>query len=796
MKRKTQLKCLSGLWLVIGLVIFALRLPAPAFSTSNLPAHTVVSTGLAENYSFASLANFSANQQPWLHINGLCGLALEGAVFGLANSGCGGTGTSFDALQIYSPVVIKDIASAATPCGLIAVGAICYRLWYVGEDSNSVSRIGYAVSPDGNNWTRVMGMGTGGGVLDVGAVGRFDSDSISYFSIVKDGLTFKMWYSGYDQNKGNGFTAGIGYATSTDGLNWIRLSGPLAGGAVYGKSGIPGAFDQDEAYVPFVIKDQATVQSPCSGVAAGATCYRMWYEGASNNGGYSFFIGYATSGDGINWTRVIGSANGGAILGKGPTGSFDENQVGIPVVVKDGALYRMWYEATDYNGNFTIGHVVSVDGLNWVRPTPNLPVYQGSDDPATLSPKNVWSHWVIKDGPIYRMWYTVSTKPISGRFGYATLTPGISFSSNPAVTISGNAYKLNFTTSTPIPAGGSVLLLLPPEIPLGEVSGLSLGGFEASAILSANPTAVSDAPATNVARGALVIRLLTLEAAGQKTVNFTLAQPPASTSSLLIQTFNDREVLEWGLVNLARTTNPCLTVNTATDTGSGVCGTLSGAINAANSASGGGSVVISLQNITTITLTSNLPPINNVNNLRVVLDGNCTLKQSGPGTPNLTIIKDSGGTATNGLTLGNQVSLRGLKIVGFNNGFALDIQGSNNEVTCSHLGRASSSDPTSYANGGGMQLGTTGLPGVSANNNQLGGFTNPQTGTTSQDNSSGNLISGNSGLAILVNKGVDNYIYNSWIGLAIDGNNIIKNGSGVRVNPGGQLIWRYANRVR
>lgn len=491
------------------------------------------------------------NRQPWNHVNGPCDPSLDGAVFALVGTGCGGTGTSFDTAEIFSPVVIKDIASAAAPCPGITNGNTCYRLWYSGTDTipNGRPRIGYAVSPDGLTWTRIVGTETGGSVFDEGTPGSFDQQGVTYFSIMKDGGLFHMWYTGVTDSSSL-FSAGIGYATSTDGQTWTRVTGPFPGGQVLVASGTPGMFDRDDAYVPNVMKDVATATAPCAGVPLGNVCYRMWYEGARDNGGYAFFIGYATSPDGLNWTKVAGTETEGATLGRTISPAFDDNSVGISIVVKDGDLFRMWYEAKDFSGVYTIGHVVSTDGSNWVRPVPNEPVYDGADDPATIFiPDNVWSHWVIKDGARYKMWYTLGTRYDAQRFAYASLVPG-----DPMI-ISRNAaaaptYTLTFTTNDLIPADGYILITLPPEINFAGVTAGGLTGFQPGATLVKDDYAVTDAAAANVARGALLVRLAVDEPPGVKTATFTLPATVSTETMVLVQTFDVREVLEYGLVDL------------------------------------------------------------------------------------------------------------------------------------------------------------------------------------------------------------------------------------------------------
>lgn len=487
-----------------------------------------------------------ANRQGWTPVAGSCAIELEGAVLGLVSTNCGGVGTSFDTQQIYSPFVMKDTASAAAPCAGIPNGETCYRLWYVGEDSSSTPRIGHAVSADGVNWTRVAGNETGGSVVDLSTSGQFDSAGATYFSVLKDGGTFKMWYTGYADL--NGLSDGIGYATSTDGVNWTKVSGPLTGGAVLRGSGVENTFDRDEAYVPYVIKDVASAEAPCIGISNGSVCYRMWYEGANTSSGYKFLIGYAVSPDGLNWTRVPGSAEGQEVLGNGGGSDFDNNSVGIAVVAKEGAFFRMWYEAKDFSDNFTIGYVVSTDGINWVRPTPNEAVFTGADDPGTLSPDLIWNHAILKEGNTYWLWYALTTRPTSQRIGLAQMTPGEALSGL-NVSLTGNTYTLNFTTTQSIPAGGSVLLTFDAGLPFGDITPENVSGF-GSAELEASNAAITDAAAHNVARGALFIRLTGLVDAGPKTISFSLSNPPSATSPMLLQTFDEREVLAYGSVDL------------------------------------------------------------------------------------------------------------------------------------------------------------------------------------------------------------------------------------------------------
>ncbi|MFA5164247.1 MAG: LamG-like jellyroll fold domain-containing protein [Candidatus Omnitrophota bacterium] len=282
-------------------------------------------------------------------------------------------GTQFDASAIYSPSVIKDGET--------------YKMWYTGN-VNSVYRIGYATSTDGLNWTRVDGPQQYLSVINI-STDRFDKNHAGFPSVIKDGETYKMWYSGY-----NGEFWRVGYATSPDGINWTKYDGPEADLSVLDVS--LGRFDSAHAYAPTVIKD--------------GSVYRMWYMGFD---GDIYRIGYATSPDGINWTKVNGYMSGGAVLEPGL--DFESGVVYYPCVIKDGSFYKMWYYQTG-----VINYAFSPDGITWTKVN-GLARVGGVLE--YYSPYQFCSNYcsypcVIKDGSTYKMWPGGN----GVAFGYATST--------------------------------------------------------------------------------------------------------------------------------------------------------------------------------------------------------------------------------------------------------------------------------------------------------------------------------------------------------------------------------------
>ena len=164
--------------------------------------------------------------------------------------------------------------------------------------------IGYATSTDGIAWTKY----TRGGalpvaVLDHGAAGSADSFSAADPSVLKDGSTWKMWYTGDDSSKKR-----IAYATSADGVTWTK------GGKVLSPDD-PGA-SANIAFGAF---------SPTVWKTAGG--FSMLLAGRKIVGGGVFAtkILQSTSADGITWTSPSPALNP-----SGTNTNFDYSNLDVP----------------------------------------------------------------------------------------------------------------------------------------------------------------------------------------------------------------------------------------------------------------------------------------------------------------------------------------------------------------------------------------------------------------------------------------------------------------------------------
>ena len=259
-----------------------------------------------------------------------------------------------------------------------------FKMWYYGDDG-SATRIGYATSPDRVTWTKSVS----NPVLNLGLSGSWDDASILEPTVLFDGSIYHMWYQGFDGSKRQ-----IGYATSTDGVTWTKNgSNPVL------NLGPSGSWDDAELRQPFVILD--------------GELYRMWYTGS--NGSIQQF-GYATSTDGVSWTRH----DGNPIMGRGSSGSWDSVWMASPRVLMNGSSYEMIYSAFG-GSNVRIGYATSQDGLAWTKYDGNPVLNQGSN--GTWDDKFMFVGSVILSDSTYDMWYG-GFDGGTWRIGYATSNVG------------------------------------------------------------------------------------------------------------------------------------------------------------------------------------------------------------------------------------------------------------------------------------------------------------------------------------------------------------------------------------
>ena len=218
-----------------------------------------------------------------------------------------------------------------------------YHVFYTRKVPPKAENMGHAVSDDGLAWTLVDSIA----VPLSSTATRFDCKQVGQATLISEGDTLKMWYWGSGPHGGN-----IGYAWSLDGKDWTRVEGPATDKSVYDIA-MDGTSSPAIA-CPNVIKDGSGYKMWYSRVKVAGSVV-------------SYVIGHASSPDGLVWTKVPGAGVGGAVLETGASDKFDGGLAFFSSVIKDGSTYRMWYTGSDAAGDLTIGYATSPDGIAWTK---------------------------------------------------------------------------------------------------------------------------------------------------------------------------------------------------------------------------------------------------------------------------------------------------------------------------------------------------------------------------------------------------------------------------------------------
>jgi predicted GH43/DUF377 family glycosyl hydrolase len=130
-------------------------------------------------------------------------------------------------------------------------------------------------------------------VLEPGPEGAWDNYAVHDPSVVRTEAGYVMYYTGIDDFFG---TLMIGMATSLDGLSWTKYDDPVTTETLFAESdpifgpGEPDAWDAKHVLRPSV---QRTPEG-----------WVMLYSSIENPTEVNSRLGYATSGDGLHWTRA------------------------------------------------------------------------------------------------------------------------------------------------------------------------------------------------------------------------------------------------------------------------------------------------------------------------------------------------------------------------------------------------------------------------------------------------------------------------------------------------------------
>jgi predicted GH43/DUF377 family glycosyl hydrolase len=302
---------------------------------------------------------------------------------------------------------VRDGDGVADPA-LAKVGS-GYVMWYSGTaEDGGPPAIFMATSTDGTVWVRA----NGGNAVLTGTPGAFDEDGAYAPDVVYDPsdalAPYRMYYSGTADTFG-----AIGYATSTDGITWVKYPGAGTPSPVVAH-GPSGSADSFSAADPSVLKDGAT--------------WRMWYTGDDSS---KKRIAYATSQDGVTW------AKGGKVLAPEDPGVSANIEFGAfaPTVWKTASGFSMLLSGRKLVGGGVfqtkIMSTSSSDGLSWSGPSPAL---NPSGASSSFDYSNLDSPELLHDPTsptAFRLYYAGNTVDANGnyhtRIGLASSSNGTSF---------------------------------------------------------------------------------------------------------------------------------------------------------------------------------------------------------------------------------------------------------------------------------------------------------------------------------------------------------------------------------
>jgi len=214
-------------------------------------------------------------------------------------------------------------------------------------------------------------------ILSPGKLGAWDYGGVIRPRVIYDGQKFRMWFVGLDSG---GNLNGIGYASSTDGITWVKNSNPVITASTSNWEG---------SYISI------------GSVFWTGSEFVMYYRGVGGQEGSASShgaVGIATSQDGVSWTKY---SDNPVMTTGGPDASF----LSTPYVIQIGSSYQMWYSWRNPVLTYVaICYASSTDGKSWVKHESPVLVASGIG----MERYAVYSPTVVYDGTTYGMWYTAT----------------------------------------------------------------------------------------------------------------------------------------------------------------------------------------------------------------------------------------------------------------------------------------------------------------------------------------------------------------------------------------------------
>lgn len=257
-----------------------------------------------------------------------------------------------------NPVLGGDLGTCFDLCVLRDGGK--YRTWFSWRPKKSIA---VTDSLDGVHWSEPK--------IVLGPTATGWEDDINRPCVVKRADGYHLWYTG----QANGHSQ-IGYAASADGLHWTRKPKPVLSAEQ--------PWEKVAVMCPDVLWDEATKQ------------YRLWYSGGDQYEPDA--IGYATSPDGISWSRLTAP-----VFAADAHSAWEQHKVTACQIVQRDGWYEMFYVGFRDIDHAAIGVARSRDGLtNWQR-LPANPIV--SPTPGAWDADACYKPFALYDGHTWRLWY-------------------------------------------------------------------------------------------------------------------------------------------------------------------------------------------------------------------------------------------------------------------------------------------------------------------------------------------------------------------------------------------------------
>jgi predicted GH43/DUF377 family glycosyl hydrolase len=227
--------------------------------------------------------------------------------------------------------------------------------------------IALATSTDGIHWSQPEI------VLTPDTTLWWEKGQINRIAVLKKDDLYHLWYTGQARD-----SSWIGYATSPDGIRFTRKSA-------------------EPVLKPELEWEHVAVMCPHVNWDNEKQLYSMWYSGGEQNEPNA--IGYATSPDGLNWTKHSDNP----VFAADPASEWEQHKVTACQVIKRKNDYLMFYIGFQTEDRAQIGMAKSPDGIgNWTRFEGNPIV---APTPDSWDADACYKPFAIHDGKRWLLWY-------------------------------------------------------------------------------------------------------------------------------------------------------------------------------------------------------------------------------------------------------------------------------------------------------------------------------------------------------------------------------------------------------